>query len=74
MNSLHLQGIKLYDKLNIKLFVNHIQKVCSTRSLTDEEMFMLNKSFSLRSSLYETEESTLYYIFAYVAFKQNIAS
>ena len=40
-------------------------------------MFMLKKkkkkSLTLRSSLYETEEATLYYKFGYVAFKQNIA-
>ena len=37
MNSLHLQRIKLYDKLNIELFINHIQQVCCAIILTSEE-------------------------------------
>ena len=40
----------------------------------DEKMFMLNKTFSLRSLLSETEENTSYYISGYVALKENIAA
>ena len=36
-------------------------------------MFILDEVFSLKSSLSKTEESALYYISAYVAFKENIA-
>ena len=35
---------------------------------------MLDKAFALRSLLIETEESTLYYISGYFAFKENIAA
>ena len=34
---------------------------------------MLNEAFSVRSSLSETEQSTLYYISGYIAFEENIA-
>ena len=34
---------------------------------------MLNEAFSVRSSLSETEQSTLDYISGYVAFEENIA-
>ena len=49
------------------------QQVCCTISLTDKEMFMLDKALSVRSSLSEAEESTLYYVLDYLAFKKNIA-
>ena len=52
--SLYLQRIKSYDNLNIQLCVNQIQQVCCTRSLTDEEMFMSNEAFFVRSLLSET--------------------
>ena len=60
MNSYLLQRINLYGKLNIKLSVNDIQQACCTISLTDEEMFMLDETFT--SLLSKTEESTLYYL------------
>ena len=46
MNSYLLQRINLYGKLNIELSVNHIQQACCTISLTDEEMFMLDETFT----------------------------
>lgn len=52
----------------------HIQQVYCTVSLTDEEMFMLEETFYLRSTLTATEESTLYHISGYVTFKENIAT
>ena len=68
-----VENNKLYDKSNFELPVNHIQQVCCTVSSTDKERFMLDKAFSLRNSLSETEESTLYYISNYVPLKENIA-
>ena len=54
-----------------------LKKVWNTRSLTWQRNVYVErkkkKSLTLRSSLYETEEATLYYKFGYVAFKQNIA-
>ena len=61
MNNLNLQRIKLYNKLNIELSINHIQPICCDIHLTNEEM--LRETFSLRCSLSETEECTLYYIY-----------
>ena len=72
MNSLRQQRIKLHEKLNIELSVTHFQQICCTLSLTDKEMFMLQKAFLLRSSFSETEESTLFYKSSYVAFMENI--
>ena len=63
----------MYQKLNIEQSANHIQQVCCTRNLFDKEIFMLNEAFSVRSSLSETEQSTLDYISGYVAFEENIA-
>ena len=54
-----MQQMKLYDKLNIKLFVSFIHQHSCTISLNDEEMLMLNEAFSLRDMLSETEESAL---------------
>lgn len=55
-----------------------LKKVWNTRSLTWQRNVYVErkkkKSLTLRSSLYETEEATLYYKFGYVAFKQNIAA
>ena len=40
----------------------------------DEEMFMLDETFSLRSPLFETEQSKIYIIYlCHVTFKENIA-
>ena len=54
-----------------------LKKVWNTRSLTWQRNVYVErkkkKSLTLRSSLYETEEATLYCTFGYVAFKQNIA-
>ena len=63
---LHFQCIRLYHKLNIELSVNHIHQVCCTRSLTDKEIFMLNYTFSVRSSLSETEHVLKLYIIWYI--------
>ena len=61
-NNLHFQPTKLYDKLNIELSVNHTQHVCCNKRLADEEMFVLQKAFSLRCSFSETEESAVYFV------------
>ena len=61
-NNLHFQPTKLYDKLIIELSVNHTQHVCCNKRLADKEMFILQKAFSLRCSLSETEESAVYFV------------
>lgn len=42
------------------------------KEIWNEEMIMLDEAFSIRSQLSETEESTLYYIPGYFAFKEKI--
>ena len=73
MNSLSLQRLKLYHKLDItQSVISYSSKGCCTTNLTDEELFMLDEAFALRSTLSETDESALYYISGYVAKKENI--
>ena len=73
MNSLSLQRLKLYHKLDITQSVtSHSSKECCTTNMTDEELFMLDEAFALKSTLLETDESALYYISGYVAKKENI--
>ena len=75
MNSLSLQRLKLYHKLNItQTDLTHTNKECCTNTLKEVELFMLDESFVLRSTLSETEESALYYISGYVARKENITT
>ena len=56
----HQVDTTILQILFANLFI--FQQVCCTISLTDKGMFKLDKVFSVRSSLSETEESTLYYI------------
>ena len=73
MNSLVLQRIKLFSRLNIEKVVIHAKKECWTVSLTDGEIFILHEAFSLRRTLSDIEESSLFYISGYVAFKEGLA-
>ena len=73
MSSLSLQRLKLYHKLAITQSVtSHSSKGCCTTNMTDEELFMLDEAFALRSTLSETDESALYYISGCVAKEENI--
>ena len=45
----------------------------SIQKLTEDEIFMLDEAFSLRSTLSDTEEGSLFYISGYVAFKEGVA-
>ena len=61
MNSLALQRLKLFSKLDIEEVVSHSKEGCIA-SLMESEIFMLDEAFSLRSTLLDIEESFLFYI------------
>ena len=51
--------------------ITHTNKEYCTNILKEEDLFMLDEAFALRSTLSETEESALYYISGYVAKKEK---
>ena len=73
MNSLALQILKPFTKLDIEEVVSHSKQECCTASLTEGETFMLNEAFSLRITLSDIEGSSIFYISGYVAFKEGLA-
>ena len=74
MNILSLQRLKLYSILDIASSDSPSIQKCCNANLTEEELFMLDEAFKLRSTLSETEESALYCISGDVAFKEKIIS
>ena len=73
INSLRLQRIKLYNKLDIDGEKNLIENDCCEDPIVSEEDFLLiEKSFEGASDLNEIEKTTLYYICGYVTFKEKI--
>ena len=72
MNSLVLQILKLFSKLDIEEVVSHSKEQPCTASLTEGEIFMLDEAFSLRSTLSDRDERSFLYI-SYVAFKDRLA-
>ena len=70
MNSLTLQRLKLFDKLEINSV--HVKKDCCSAPLNNEEMEMLDECFELVGSLTEIERSSLYFITGYVAKKETL--
>ena len=73
MNSLSLQRLKLFDKLEIESKSAHVTEDCCSESLNNEEVEMLDECFDLASTLTEVEKSSLYYIAGYVAAKENLS-
>ena len=73
MNSLVLQRFKLFSKLDIEKVVSHSKEECWTASLTEGEIFMPDEMFSLRSTSSDIEQSSLFYISGYAAFKEGPA-
>ena len=73
INSLALQRIKLFEKLEIESKNAHVEDDCCTASLNEEEVEMLDDCFELASKLSETEKSNLYYISGYVAAKEKLS-
>ena len=73
INSLHLQRIKLYSKLDIDGEKVSIENDCCGDSVESEtDLSLVEQSFEAASNLNQTERTTLYYICGYVAFKENI--
>ena len=73
MNSLSVQRLKLFDKLEIESKSAHVTEDCCSESLNNEEVEMLAEGFDLVSTLTEVEKSSLYYIVGYVAAKENLS-
>ena len=73
MNSLVLQILKLFSKLDIEEVVSHSKEQPCRATLTEGEIFMLDEAFSLRSPLSDRDERSFLYISWYVAFKDRLA-
>ena len=71
-NSLNLQRLKLFSKLDIQIEEN-IEDDCCKGDLMDseEDIELIEKCFEEASNLTMTEKSTLYYISGYVAKKES---
>ena len=74
INSVKLQRIKLYAKLDIQTDGDDIVDDCCLCDLQDREhdLELIEGCFEDSASLTLTEKSTLYYICGYVAYKENI--
>ena len=62
MKKLALQRWKLFSKPDIKKVVNHKKEECSTDGLIEGETFMLDVLFSIRSTMEDAEDWTLFYM------------
>ena len=69
---LKLQRLKLYHQLEMseKLHVAINDECCQSLIENDEDLQILDSCFEISSKLSTLEESTLYYISGYVAFKE----
>lgn len=74
VNSLAMQRLQLYNKMNIQQSDDDQNINCCNDELqsNDEDLDLIETSFSEASNLNEEERSSLYYISGYVAFKENI--
>ena len=74
INSLQLQRIKLFSKLNIHMEDDNIDNDCCSLDLKESEsdLELIEKSFEGASALNTTEKSILYYICGHVAHKEDI--
>ena len=66
MNSLSLQRLKLFDKLEIEYKSAHVTEDCCSESLNNKEVEMLDECVDLVSTLTDVEKSSLYYIAGYL--------
>ena len=74
VNSLKLQGIKLFSKLDIHITDDDIDNDCCSFDLKDSEsdLVLIENCFEEASNLNNTEKSILYYICGYVTHKEGI--
>jgi hypothetical protein len=74
VSSLSMQRLKLYDKLEIQQSNKVDITSCCSSDLesNDDDLELVESSFSNASSLNDEERSTLYYISGYVAFKEGL--
>ena len=74
INSIKLQRIKLFSKLDIQVEDNDVTNDCCSFDLKDSEqdLELIEDCFEAVSSLNVTEKSTLHYISGYVAHKEKI--
>ena len=74
LNSLTLQRLKLFNRLDIDKNSVHVRKDCCSASLTEKEVDMLDQCFHLTGELTDEERSSLYYIAGYVAKKHDLCA
>ena len=73
-NSLNLQKLKLFHKLDVTRDPTtcvHAAAECCIAPLTESEVELLNTCFENLVDIMETERSSLYYICGYIAHKEN---
>ena len=77
MNTLNLERIKLFSKLEIEQKHDKLNKLscdCQSSDFKDGMADLVDKSFTEASNLSIDERSTLYYVSGYVARKENFIS
>ena len=74
INSVKLQRLKLYSKLDVEINDDWVADDCCTVDLIDSEpdLDLIEGCFADTETLTVTEKSALYYICGYVAFKEKI--
>ena len=70
LNSLGVQRLKLYRKLEFEHSDNHVEKSCCKESLNSEEITCLDSCFDASSAITDLERSSLFHISGYIAFKE----
>ena len=70
LNSMSLQRLKLFDRLNLPYSKEHARAICCSSDLDDKEIDLLDAIPS--AELTEVETSTLYFICGYISMKTNI--
>ena len=70
LNSMSLQRLKLFERLNLPYSKEHARAICCSSDLDDKEIDLLDAIPS--AELTEVETSTLYFICGYISMKTNI--
>ena len=74
VNSLSLQRLKLFSKLDLDESDIHLTNDCCKQNLTADEVECLDNCFESTSSVTHIERSSLFHISGYVAFKEGSPS
>ena len=74
INSLRVQRIDLFNKLDAKGSNVHLANNCCKQNLTPAEIECLDNCFENTSSITDNERASLFHIAGYIAFKENTSS